>query len=337
MDLTLQQTSQVMQKRLALTASLYVVTILPVLYYLSVEYWPEVQADFTQFVFLIGVLGVTHVGMTTYFYVGDRRYSEIIKGDKARYYVLPAGAIGLAFLVFLTSQPQVMFVYFMLHYAWLLWHFNKQNWGLLSMFNSSDRLQPLSRGEHLAFHAMPFGPIVYTMTIYPQMAEDTAGMALALKVTGVAIFAASALALLYCSFVEKRFRAPITTGWILLSVIFFLPAVLANNPAVALAFFAHPLQYIVMMVFLAGFGNEASKSAPLVRVGALFTFGLTIWALLWFLNNPISQYSLGAKIGLAMTYGITQWHFIADTGLWKLRNPQVRKNFVDSFGFMFGR
>jgi len=124
-------------------------------------------------------------------------------------------------------------------------------------------------------------------------------------------------------------------GWIVLSIAFFAPAVIATNPSIALAFFAHPLQYIVMMVFMAGFGSSANRAAPMVRVGALLTCGLTLWAVIWLLNNPISQFSLGAKLALAFTYGVTQWHFLADAGLWKLRDAAVRKNFMDSFGFMF--
>lgn len=337
MDITHADAVAITKRKAALTFSLFAVTIVPIAYYLAVGGWPDTAANFQQFVFVIGVLGVTHVGMTTYFYVGDRRYTAIIGNDKLRYYGLPAVAIAIAFAVFFLAGPTTLFIYFMLHYAWLLWHFNKQNWGILSIFNSSDSLPKLSRGESFFFHSLPFGPIIVTSTIYPQMSEFTAPVATLMKIAGTSLFVVSALGLAHSVLVAKRLNGLTTAAWVALSIVFFLPSVLTTNPSVALAFFAHPLQYIVMMIFLAGFGNDTSKAAPLVRIGGLFTFGLTLWALLWFLNNPLSFDLLGAKLGLALTYGITQWHFIADTGLWKLRNPEVRKNFMDSFGFMFKR
>jgi hypothetical protein len=97
------------------------------------------------------------------------------------------------------------------------------------------------------------------------------------------------------------------------------------------------LQYIVMMLVLAGVGVQHTRLSPAMRVVSVASCGLGLWALLWVLGNPLAQWSAASKLLLAITYGVTQWHFLADTGVWKLRNPEVRKNFMDSFGFMFSR
>lgn len=327
-------TLRALTRKTIFVGALFAVTILPMVYYFAVARDTGTQASFATLLFVIGILGVTHVGMTSYFYVGDRRYDGIIKADPLRYYTLPSIAFAIAFGVFLFAPPMVLFAYFIFHYAWLLWHFNKQNWGILSIFNGSDGLAKITTLEQKAFYALPLGPILFSFTVFPQIAPHFVGLIHWVRVAGASIFAVAVITLFYAAIAAKRF-SPLTFSWGILSVIFFIPGVLSTNPAIAIAYYAHPLQYIVMMLFLAGVGTQHRIGSPMARVITALACGLGIWGITWVLGNPVSQFSIGSKIALAFTYGVTQWHFLADTGVWKLRNPEVRKNFIDSFGFMF--
>jgi len=100
MELIAGYAPKLLERRLALTASLFTVTILPIAYYFCVEGWPQTQPDFASFIVVIGALGVTHVGMTSYFYVADSRFTNIISENKNRYYLLPALAFVVALAVF---------------------------------------------------------------------------------------------------------------------------------------------------------------------------------------------------------------------------------------------
>jgi hypothetical protein len=38
---------------------------------------------------------------------------------------------------------------------------------------------------------------------------------------------------------------------------------------------------------------------------------------------------------LALTYGITQAHFVIDAGLWKMKQPKQRAAILESYDFLF--
>src|SRR5208283_1048785 len=85
-----------------------------------------------------------------------------------------------------------------------------------------------------------------------------------------------------------------------------------------------PLQYIVMMLYLAG---DRAQGQTLLRVGAVLVTGVGLWAVLRYTQSLTPVY-------LALAYGFTQAHLLIDAGAWKLKLPRQRAIIGDSFDFL---
>jgi hypothetical protein len=154
-------------RKALLTRALFGVTIVPFIFYIILMTFTSSSANFQSVLWAIGLVGVTHVGMTGYFYAVDSRYTDIIGADKLRYYALPAAVAAGALIAFLTFTNEQLFWYFFVHYAWLLWHFNRQNYGLYAMFLRSEGQKPMSPLERKYFDYLCVGAVPVALTLYP--------------------------------------------------------------------------------------------------------------------------------------------------------------------------
>lgn len=75
-----------------------------------------------------------------------------------------------------------------------------------------------------------------------------------------------------------------------------------------------------------------SNNTQLLLVSGLGSFALFIGLLLGF---PESENA--TRAASTILFGLAQWHFLVDAGLWRLRDASPRKNFEESFAFLFTR
>jgi len=230
--------------------------------------------------------------------------------------------IALAFAVF-SSNPDGVWPYLTAHYAWLLWHFGRQNFGIYAFDAASNKSGQITKLERLYFSALPIAVIPKAVVLYQQnsfpewvsAAANGLSMALSLACAGLGLWI---LRTITCD--RQRVIA------LLLGFVFFLPTMISSNSAIALTFYGHPLQYIIMMMYLAG---DRKQGMPLQRFGVLLLVGFAFWAGLTALSGSYSV------TFLALTYGITQAHFVVDAGLWKLKLPKQRAAILESYDFLF--
>jgi hypothetical protein len=85
-----------------------------------------------------------------------------------------------------------------------------------------------------------------------------------------------------------------------LGLAFWLPTVIGTNPAVALTWFAHPFQYLIMVAWVSGRRGWGELA---IAAGYALLTGL---------------YSAGALLAFsALAYGVSQAHFLIDGEVWR--------------------
>jgi hypothetical protein len=308
-----------------LLASLFFATLIPTLIPVVMAPVAGFQLTYQQFLLVIGVAGNAHVGMTAFFFMGDKRYKEIINEDRWRYIALPLISIAAAFALF-SYWPKGIWPYFVVHYAWLMWHFGRQNFGIYSFVAAGNRSGPISQAERQYFNLLPISIIPKVLTLYPDVgltgiyaqAANYLSAAMSIGCAGLAIWIIAS---------ETKVRE----DWqrmlaLLMGFLFFAPAMLSSNPAIALSFFAHPVQYIIMMLYLAA---DRKQRFQMLRVALLFFSGISLWAVLTYFQ------AVSMPMFLAIAYGATQAHFLVDAGLWRLKLPKQRAAILESYDFLF--
>jgi hypothetical protein len=278
-----------------------------------------------QFILVIGLIGNAHVGMTLWFFLGDSRYKEIIRENRFQYVALPLISIAIAFALF-TYYPKGIWPYFTVHYAWLMWHFGRQNFGIYAFVAAGNKSGPVTSVERQYFNLLPIAIIPKVLTLYPDVGFTGHWAKVAVNVT-IAMSVASAALAVWIYATEANVRKDWQRSLALfMGLFFFLPAMLSSNPGIALSFFAHPVQYVIMMLYLAA---DRKQSYQMLRVTCLFFTGIVLWAALTYFQV------VAMPVFFALAYGITQAHFIVDMGLWKLKLPKQRAAILESYDFLF--
>lgn len=312
------------RKKNTLFLALAVVTFIPTALPAIVVPFTAFQPSWTQFVFLIGILGNVHVGMTGFFYLGDRRYRSILAGSVLRFFILPLVCVSVAFVLF-AWWPKGIWPYFAIHTAWLLVHFGRQNFGLYSFVAAGNRSGAVSSLERAFFSLLPIAAIPKAWTLYSEIGVGPNWVPwLDCLSIGLAAVCVVMLGLMLSR--RALWADPQRVTALILGTAFFAPTVVSSNPAIALTFFAHPLQYIIMMLYLAG---DRRQGRMAVRFGLLIATGIGLWGLLSYTQSTLTT------AFLALSYGLTQAHLLIDAGVWRLRQPAQRAIIADSFDFLF--
>lgn len=312
-----------LRSRDGLYLSLFVATV--TLIALPVAFASSSHPSWTQFVVVVGIMGNAHVGMTAFFCIGDDRYKPILARQPWRYVWLPLIAMTGAIALFLYSEKG-FWLYFMIHYAWLLWHFGRQNFGIYSFVAVGNRSGRVSQLERWYFALIPVAGILKAWTLYPQIGM-TGDIVPILRVAAWAAFAGAVAMLCAILYLYPSVRS----DWqrlvaLVLGAIFFAPTLAFDNPAVALTFFAHSAQYIIMMLYLAG---DRKQGSTMLRYGALFLGAITLAGGMALLQPAFMP------MYLAIAYGISQVHFLIDAGVWRLKMAPQRAIIAESFDFLF--
>jgi hypothetical protein len=244
--------------------------------------------------------------------------------------VLPFGYLALGSAAFWLDGPRAVFWVLAGNSAWLFYHYQRQNFGLISLVNKNvgaGRLPPevsnilnmVVVAGVLGFIGIPFNRelgYVIPPAVHSQI-----------KMAGLALYGVSFGLLIRAFYKHPHLRAnPWLTCSILLGWAFFLPAVLFDT--IAGAFMplavAHGAQYVLMMTVLSRRSNQGWRGVGvMVMVGA--AVGLTM------------HFALQSKFDVHLylfTTGVVMIHFVIDAKLWRLRESQQRDIMMRRFGFL---
>jgi hypothetical protein len=233
--------------------------------------------------------------------------------------------IALAFAIFY-FWPKGIWPYFVAHYAWLMWHFGRQNFGIYAFVAGGNSSGPISQAERQYFNLLPISIVPKVFTLYPDVGLSGAYAQIAGNLT-IAMSAACVALAVWIIASEKNVR----NDWqrlvaLLMGFVFFAPTMFSSNAAIGLTFMAHPIQYVIMMLYLAA---DRKQGFQMLRVAGLFLAGISLWAMLTYFQT------VSMPAFLAIAYGTTQAHFLVDAGLWKLKMPRQRAAILESYDFLF--
>ena len=265
------------------------------------------------------LLGTPHVMATVGLYLQPDLQPHL-RAHRLRYVVAPIGLVaasGLAFGLASASVGQGLLRAFI---VWQLHHFTKQNLGMFSFWcRASSRAGPSTVERRLILATTTVGVLglVLTEEVRPQWHDQVRLVGIVLVVAGLVVAAVLGR--------SDRVR----TMALAVPVLFYAPlCVFGPGFLFAAAAYqaAHGAQYYLMVGTVVG-GDR--------RIG-----GLTVLAVLGggaALVASATQFGYGNQAWiLGMAKGVVGAHFIADAGLWRLRDPQIRAVMTDRFGFLRG-
>ena len=277
-----------------------------------------------------------HVALTGWFYT-DHDMRGHFRSKPVRYLIVPGAivAINVIAFCFLNSAIRLSIVFIFI--CWLLWHYQKQNVGLLSFIAAGTDRVPLSVWERRTlalsaiagisggFSVIQFGPTNLS-TIFAQFHQ-----------VGAAIY----LVLVPLSFCIALIRNPILRTnrlrlvFFVIGTLFFLPTYIFSDAVSAIAGFtlAHGLQYFVFMGFVSVTKQRAMTS--FVKLCAIAMCGGILLDHAEEASTWLAPPYAGAIYGLFM--GLVMTHFVLDAGIWRLREPFQRSYMRQKFDFIFGR
>ncbi len=297
------------------------VTLVPILFFPT--YYAYSAATLPQTVkqlmtFLL-ILSTMHIALTSFFYL-DRDYRDHISRHKPFYIYFPAAMIILCGMLTQTLGKEGVVYLTIFYHAWLLFHYGRQNFGLMSFICLSQNAKPLGTAERVAFHLAPVGAILGAHAVLPEFKSALGSYAVLSWRAGLVLYGLAVLAVVYAGLYRRRDSA-LTLVYLLMLVLFWLPTFLFDSYAKAVLGYAvaHALQYFVFMYFSAsGSRYGARQSLLLLGTGAVLGW-LVIWLTrdheLW---GGALMFMMGAELGLVM------WHFIVDAGVWRLSQPWQR-------------
>lgn len=268
-----------------------------------------------------------HVASTGWFFT-DREMRGHLAAHPVRYAVAPLGVIAACVVGFQWLGPVVADGIAMVFIGWLLWHYQKQNLGLLSFVAAGSDGVPLSPWERrtlmLTGVAGVAGVFSATQVAPAWLAREAALLHQLGGLLYLLVPVAAALAIVRsASLRTNRLRL----FFFLLGAAFYLPVYLFADPVSAItgSATAHGLQYLVFMGTVSGSGQRSLR--PVLVMLAIAAAGALA------LNGAADAGGLlkGLFVGGVMA------HFIVDAGIWRLRGPFQRGYMRRKFFFVFER
>ena len=276
-----------------------------------------------------------HVASTAWFYT-DRPMRSYFRARPLRYLVIPGLLIAGSAAVFHFVDPSWRGYLLAAFFCWQLWHYQKQNMGLLSFVAAGTDGVPMSVWERRTLAVAAFAGILGFFSLASIGLPTWASEFRWLHDAGAVVYLLSPVA--FCVAMAKtpalRTNRP-RLACLLFGMLFFAPTFLFTDWISATLSYAlaHGLQYLVFMAFVSiGRPNPIASLAILLGLGTLGALALNaaILAPDW-LDFPYGYAAYGAFVGVVMA------HFVLDAGLWRLREPFQRSYMREKFYFIFDR
>jgi hypothetical protein len=322
-----------------------------------------------------GLMSDGHVFATCYLYLRPRNFAGI-RHRWTLLYLIPAAIVGVT-LWTITMAPASELMWFMVvyvHYA--LFHFARQNIGVLSFVTLTSTRRPLRRDEKLILNGVAICGMLGALKLYepglllnPQYFKfDLSGLSKLIEplyIAGLVSYAAVFVLAVRHFFIHRREYDAYSATIFWLCIAWYVPIYVAlGHPLLGIASFttAHGLQYLVLLGFHAYRRSKLRVARcadggpfPGTLVGwyalmpclALAAAALT-GALLWHYPqlpfagfSQIIQRAAGAggitKCGAGLVAGITLAHFWVDQFIWRSRTAARRVWLLENYPFLASR
>ena len=328
-----------------LFASLFPMITIPA----TQHFLPNERSSYYLLYVLAAVGANFHVGATGWFF-SDPAMRSHFYSHPTRYFLVPLLLIIGTALLFYFSDNVTTGYFFDFFGCWLLWHYQKQNVGILGFVGAATDGTSLSVWERrtlaLAAVAGIAGNLRHWSAGLPPQTNTGLPPSFDARLPPMPIEAFNGLnvgVLLLCLLPIFIVIAVVKTpalrtnklrmGFFLFGSLFFLPVFLFSDSVSAFAPYAlaHGWQYVVFMTFVSV--NQKAPFASVLILLIVSTMGFLLldshpqireW--LGILDNPLFTGAI---------YGIVMSHFVLDAKIWRLREPFQRKYMRDKFYFIF--
>jgi hypothetical protein len=269
---------------------------------------------------LIAISGIGHVGATAFFYF-DRDFFKLIGENKQRFFLWPA-MLALGCLAVFATNVAAWTLLVTGFFAWQLYHFQRQNYGLIAFAARSAGLSRLPRELNWMLNFGVAGAICNLL----RRIDLKGGFASAIVYDlSVALFLASTVLLLKVLLTTPRMRADLPVViFTLLGWMFYLPTLVSTTDLVGYWSYAiaHGAQYIIFMIVVSG--NRKHGTTVL----SLF---LVLFAAMLLAFDHLNR----SGAGMAAYTGLVMGHFLIDAKIWRLREPLQGSLIKERFAFIF--
>ncbi len=279
--------------------------------------------------------GNAHVAATTFFY-SDPAMRAHFREHKTRYVYAPTALIvgtGAAYMLVPEPYNRYILLYF---FMWQTYHYQKQNYGILSFFAAATDRVPVSKLERLALELAAVAGMLALIRIY-SLSQQTVlepVVDLIFRTASVVYLVVPVVVVLALATERHLLRNPVRiTGLIMFSA-FYVPSFIFRDPSAATLGYAlgHGLQYLVFMFFVG-----ISRPRPVVALTTVGAAGLTGGLLLTSMAASMGHGTGLSRLLFGLAIGIVMSHFVIDAGVWKLRYPFQRQYVRRAFPFVFNR
>ncbi len=264
-----------------------------------------------------------HVAATGWLYTLPGVRAQAFRRPR-RYLCLPAGLILAGAVTAAVLSPAAVTWLLLALFAWQVFHFQKQNVGMVALAASAFQVKPLRPAERRALTGAGAAGII-ALTAQPGLlqlalrpgAGQLSGLAGALFAisTGTGLLA-----------ISRRARAGRPAGFCamyLMALLFPLPIFVFRSPYAAVGgmTIAHGFQYLLLVGLLAAGSRQGTGRSR--RIWIFCNVALAGGALLSVASHlhgspPAIRLLFGAYLGTLMA------HFVIDAGLWRMRDPAAR-------------
>ncbi len=281
--------------------------------------------------FLIFISTNFHVASTGWF-LTDREMRAHLAAHPVRYAIAPAAVIAGCVAGFQLIGPPVSDIVVLVFVGWLLWHYQKQNLGLLSFVAAGTDGVPVSVWERRALALTATSGIAGVFSVTQVAPAYLATEAALLHQAGAAIYllvpVVAGIAIVRTpSLRTNRLRLV----FFLIGTAFYLPVFMFSDPVSAItgSATAHGLQYLVFMGTVSG--SKQRSLRPVFVMLAIATAGA------FGLNYAAEAPGVLAPALKGLFVGGVMAHFLVDAGIWRLREPFQRGYMRRKFYFVFER
>jgi len=302
--------------------SLVLVTALPVIWLgfgLALFHQNDASAQ-AALLPLTAISGIGHVGATAFFYF-DRDFFKLIGENKQRFFLWPAMlAIGCVAVFSTNAAAWTLLVTGFL--AWQLYHFQRQNYGLIAFAARSAGLGKLP--DELTW-MLNFGVAGAICNLLRRVELKGAFASAIAYDLSVVMFIASTVLLIKVLLTTPRLRTDLpiliftVLGWM-----FYLPTLVSTTDLVGYWSYAvaHGAQYIIFMIVVSGNRKHGTKALSLF---------LLLFAAMLLAFDHLNR----SGAGMAAYTGLVMGHFLVDAKIWRLREPIQGSLIKQRFAFIF--
>jgi hypothetical protein len=297
---------------------------------------------------LLTLVSAPHV-LTTLYLVLDRQNLAGIPRPAMTIAAIPLALIAFNYAVLLTAPLWAVLAYMLAYVHVSMWHFGRQNLGVLAFATRISNGRPMTRFERWTITAGVVAGVLGAYRIFaPDLLLDADAWPLdfsdvhpvfsRLWYGGVAIYALLIPASLAYVLARRSQYQPLSGLLYLSCVFFFLPAYVADKPLLLFTSWlvAHGVQYLVFVAFHAAgqargrFGLRAL--APLAVFSGCLVAGVALWRFSEHVQH-VGDHEI-ARLAIATTTALTLAHYWIDQYLWRFGNPQRRAWLAQSYRFV---